>query len=130
MDPLLRQGQKGARLVAFDSLCLCVLKRAVPLPQFSVFATDCNQLVPDTLSHTVFSPHHTFTSTSQAFGAPIASLQTIKHRLATLKTEIVIGRTFADRCIELLSEKKLDNATASMAKYWLTDLQNKVCTCT
>jgi len=62
----------------------------------------------------------------QAFGAPLANLQTIKHRLATLKTEITIGRTFADRCIELLSEKKLDNATASMAKYWLTDLQSKV----
>ncbi len=62
----------------------------------------------------------------QAFGAPLANLQTIKHRLATLKTEITIGRTFADRCIELLSEKKLDTATASMAKYWLTDLQGKV----
>ena len=62
----------------------------------------------------------------QAFGAPLSNLQTIKHRLATLKTEITIGRTFADRCIELLSEKKLDTATASMAKYWLTDLQGKV----
>jgi long-chain-acyl-CoA dehydrogenase len=62
----------------------------------------------------------------KAFGAPLANLQTIKHRLATLKTEITIGRTFADRCIELLSEKKLDNSTASMAKYWLTDLQSKV----
>jgi long-chain-acyl-CoA dehydrogenase len=68
----------------------------------------------------------TFVKERQAFGGPISNLQTIKHRLATLKTEIVIGRTFADRCIELLSEKKLDNATASMAKYWLTDLQNKV----
>jgi long-chain-acyl-CoA dehydrogenase len=62
----------------------------------------------------------------KAFGAPLASLQTIKHRLATMKTEICIGRTFADRCIELLSAKQLDNSTASMAKYWLTDLQTKV----
>lgn len=42
------------------------------------------------------------------------------------RTEICIGRTFVDRCIELLNEKKLDTATASMAKYWLTDLQGKV----
>lgn len=46
--------------------------------------------------------------------------------MATMKTEICIGRTFADRCLELLKEGKLDNSTASMAKYWLTDLQNKV----
>lgn len=68
----------------------------------------------------------TFVKERKAFGAPLANLQTIKHRLATLKTEIVIGRNFADRCIELLSNKQLDNATASMAKYWLTDLQSKV----
>ena len=41
-------------------------------------------------------------------------------------SEICIGRTFADRCLQLHKEKKLDNATASMAKYWLTDLQSKV----
>lgn len=68
----------------------------------------------------------TFVKERKAFGAPLANLQTIKHRLAALKTEIVIGRNFADRCIELLSNKQLDNATASMAKYWLTDLQSKV----
>ncbi len=68
----------------------------------------------------------TFVKERKAFGAPLANLQTIKHRLATMKTEVVIGRNFADRCIELLSEKKLDNSTASMAKYWLTDLQSKV----
>jgi long-chain-acyl-CoA dehydrogenase len=68
----------------------------------------------------------TFVKDRKAFGAPIASLQTIKHRLATLKTEIVIGRTFADQCIQLRSEDRLDNSTASMAKYWLTDLQGKV----
>lgn len=65
----------------------------------------------------------------KAFGSTLSNLQTIRHRLATLKTEIVIGRTFADRCIELLSAKQLDNSTASMAKYWLTDLQSKVRCC-
>ena len=67
-----------------------------------------------------------FVKERKAFGASIANLQTIKHRLATLKTEIVIGRNFADQCIQLHSEGRLDNSTASMAKYWLTDLQGKV----
>jgi long-chain-acyl-CoA dehydrogenase len=42
------------------------------------------------------------------------------------RTEICVGRAFVDRCLELLREGRLDTATASMAKYWLTDLQNKV----
>lgn len=42
------------------------------------------------------------------------------------RTEICLGRTFTDRCIELRAEGKLDTSTASMAKYWCTDLQNKV----
>lgn len=62
----------------------------------------------------------------KAFGKPLSALQTIQHKMAEMQTEIVIGRTFADRCLELHAEEKLDNNTASMAKYWLTDLQNKV----
>lgn len=68
----------------------------------------------------------TYVKERQAFGKPLSDLQTIKHRLATMKTEITVGRTFADRCIELHSQSQLDNSTASMAKYWLTDLQGKV----
>ena len=68
----------------------------------------------------------TFVKERKAFGASLADKQTIQHRLATMKTEVTIGRTFADKCIELHTEKLLDNSTASMAKYWLTDLQTKV----
>lgn len=68
----------------------------------------------------------TFLKERVAFGAPLSNKQTIQHRLATIKTEVTVGRTFADRCIELLAEGRLDNSTASMAKYWLTDLQSKV----
>ena len=37
-----------------------------------------------------------------------------------------MARVFVDRCVELVLEGKLDTATASMAKYWCTDLQCKV----
>lgn len=59
----------------------------------------------------------------KAFGKPIGSLQTIKHTMAEMKTELAVARAFTDRCIELLNDKKLDSVTASMAKYWVTDLQ-------
>ena len=68
----------------------------------------------------------TFVKERKAFGASLADKQTIQHRLATIKTEVTIGRTFADKCLELHVENQLDNSTASMAKYWLTDLQSKV----
>jgi len=62
----------------------------------------------------------------KAFGSTISSLQTIQHKMAEMKTEIVVGRTFCDNCLMLHNEGKLDNQTASMAKYWLTDTQMKV----
>ena len=35
----------------------------------------------------------------KAFGGHLSDKQTIQHKLATIKTEVCIGRTFADRCI-------------------------------
>lgn len=80
----------------------------------------------DLLVYHICALFRTFVKERKAFGGHLADKQTIQHRLATIKTEVCIGRTFADRCIELHTEKRLDNATASMAKYWLTDLQGKV----
>jgi long-chain-acyl-CoA dehydrogenase len=62
-----------------------------------------------------------------AFGKPLTDKQTIQHRLAEMKTELTVARTFADRCLELLRDGRLDNSTASMAKYWCTDLGSKIC---
>ena len=46
--------------------------------------------------------------------------------MAEMKTSISVCRTFIDECIELHDSKALNNASASMAKYWATDLENKV----
>lgn len=62
----------------------------------------------------------------KVFGATVASFQNTRFTLAELQTEVQIARVFVDKCTELLLEKKLDTATASMAKYWCTDLQGKV----
>jgi alkylation response protein AidB-like acyl-CoA dehydrogenase len=62
----------------------------------------------------------------KAFGKPVASFQNTRFKLAELTTEAQVARVFVDRCIELLLEKKLDTATASMAKYWTSDLENRI----
>ncbi|MET3791928.1 acyl-CoA dehydrogenase family protein [Aquamicrobium terrae] len=62
----------------------------------------------------------------KAFGQPILSFQNTQFKLAELKTEITIGRVFYNDCVKRHIEGGLDPATASMAKYWLSDLQGRV----
>lgn len=61
-----------------------------------------------------------------AFGRPIGKFQNSRFKLAEMQTEITIGRTFADQCINELNAKELTPQKAAMAKYWLSDLQGKV----
>uniref|UniRef100_A0A8C2XQ26 Long-chain specific acyl-CoA dehydrogenase, mitochondrial n=1 Tax=Cyclopterus lumpus TaxID=8103 RepID=A0A8C2XQ26_CYCLU len=76
----------------------------------------------------MFEETRSYVTHRKAFGKTIAHLQTVQHKLAELKTEICVGRAFVDNCLLLHAEKRLDTATASMAKYWASDLQNKVAT--
>jgi len=62
----------------------------------------------------------------KVFGQPVASYQNTRYTLAELQTEVQVARVFVDRCCELVTLDKLDTATASMAKYWCSDLQCKV----
>jgi acyl-CoA dehydrogenase len=62
----------------------------------------------------------------KVFGQPVASYQNTRFTLAELQTQVQVARVFVDKCLELVCEDKLDTATASMAKYWTTDLQCKV----
>jgi len=62
----------------------------------------------------------------KVFGQPVASFQNTRYKLAELQTEVQVARVFVDKCCDLVNQDKLDTATASMAKYWTTDLQCKV----
>jgi len=62
----------------------------------------------------------------KVFGQPVAAYQNTRYTLAELQTEVQVARVFVDKCLELVCQGKLDTATASMAKYWTTDLQCKV----
>ncbi|KAB5513559.1 hypothetical protein PHYPO_G00249080 [Pangasianodon hypophthalmus] len=66
----------------------------------------------------MFEETRNYVTQRKAFGKTIADL----------RTEICVGRAFIDNCLQLHSERKLDSSTASMAKYWASELQNKVAT--
>ena len=62
----------------------------------------------------------------KTFGRPIIDNQAVQFKLAECKTEATVARIFVNHCIEQHLQRKLDAATASMAKYWITDLQGKI----
>ncbi|KAB2884362.1 MAG: acyl-CoA dehydrogenase [Pseudorhodoplanes sp.] len=62
----------------------------------------------------------------KVFGKAIIEFQNTQFELAECKSEATIGRVFHDHCVERHSKGELDTVTASMAKYWLTDLQGKI----
>ncbi len=62
----------------------------------------------------------------KAFGQSIFEFQNSKFKLAEIATVVRIARTFIDDCIKRVSAGQLDTVTASMAKWWITDMQQKV----
>ncbi len=61
-----------------------------------------------------------------AFGQRIIDFQNTQFELAECKTEGTIAKVFVNSLVERHLKGELDTATASMAKYWLTDLQCKI----
>merc|ERR1712131_508511 len=57
----------------------------------------------------------------KAFGKELIKLQTIQHRLAEVKTETAVMRSFVDAAMVLQTKEELDYTTASMAKYWVSE---------
>ena len=67
-----------------------------------------------------------YTRDRKAFGTPIIEFQNSRFKLADLKTEIVIGQTYTDRCMELILQHELSPQAAAAAKLWCTELYSKV----
>ena len=61
-----------------------------------------------------------------AFGKAIAEFQNTRFRLAEVATIVRVARTFVDRCIQDELDGRLDDVGASMAKWWTTDMQQRV----
>jgi alkylation response protein AidB-like acyl-CoA dehydrogenase len=67
-----------------------------------------------------------YVKTRQAFGRTIGSFQNTRFLLAELTTETSVARTFIDRCVDEHNAGALSATDAAMAKWWTTELQNKV----
>jgi acyl-CoA dehydrogenase len=67
-----------------------------------------------------------YTKERQAFGRKIIEFQNSQFVLAECKTEATVAKVFLDHCIAQHLDGKLDTSTASMAKYWHTDLLGKI----
>jgi alkylation response protein AidB-like acyl-CoA dehydrogenase len=62
----------------------------------------------------------------QAFGAPLSDKQTVRHRLAQAHADTRVARAFLDDCLRRHLAGALDTATASIAKFWCTEMQFRV----
>jgi alkylation response protein AidB-like acyl-CoA dehydrogenase len=80
-------------------------------------ATACEVVVDLTLS---------YAKERTAFGRPIGKFQHNRFVIAEMATEAHIARVFVDDCLARHVRGELDAKTASMAKYWVTELQNKL----
>jgi len=80
-------------------------------------ATACEVVVDATLR---------YAKDRTAFGRPIGKFQHNRFVIAEMATEAHIARVFVDDCIAQHLRGELDAKTASMAKYWVTELQNRL----
>ncbi len=71
-----------------------------------------------TLEHTL-----RYTKERHAFGKPVFNFQNTKFSLAEVATTAKIARVFIDDCISKHLKGELDIPTASMAKWWTTQMQ-------
>lgn len=67
-----------------------------------------------------------FTASRKVFGQDLLSLQNTRFKLAECETKASLARAWLDRCIGLLAAGTLDNASAAMAKWWITEACGQV----
>jgi acyl-CoA dehydrogenase len=68
----------------------------------------------------------TYVKERKAFGKRVIDFQNTQFKLAEVKTKLTVAKVFVNHCIGLHLKGRLDAATASMAKYWITDIQGEV----
>src|SRR5207302_1611556 len=96
------------------------LKRMLPLERLSI-ATYAVSAAEAILSDTI-----AYTTGRVAFGQRIADFQNTRFQLAEMKTELTIARVFIDHAITAQNMGKFTDVDAAQAKWWTTDLLNRV----
>jgi len=67
-----------------------------------------------------------YVSDRKAFGAPLSAKQVVRHQLAEVTADVMVARSFLDDCVRRHIAGQLDTATASVAKFWLSEMQFSV----
>ncbi len=67
-----------------------------------------------------------YARTREAFGRPIGKFQHNRFLIAEMATETRIARAFLDDCLRKHLDSQLTAVDAAMAKWWCTELQNKL----
>nr|WP_314528365.1 acyl-CoA dehydrogenase family protein [uncultured Brevundimonas sp.] len=86
-----------------------------------IIAIECVAIMEAALDHTI-----AYVRERRAFGQRLLDFQNTQFVLAECKTEATIARSFVDDCIVRFGEGALDAATASMAKYWVSERAQKI----
>jgi long-chain-acyl-CoA dehydrogenase len=96
------------------------LKRLLPLERLSI-ATLAIASAETVLRDTVV-----YLKQRQAFGQPLADFQNTRFELAEMSTEVAVTRCFIDQCILAQNDGDLTEVDAAHAKWWSTEVQNRV----
>jgi alkylation response protein AidB-like acyl-CoA dehydrogenase len=83
-----------------------------------VLAVAAVTAIEETVAHTL-----RYTKERQAFGRPVFEFQNTRFKLAEAATVAKVARVFIDDCIVKHIAGVLDVQTASMAKWWTTQMQ-------
>ncbi|MCY1389716.1 Acyl-CoA dehydrogenase [compost metagenome] len=67
-----------------------------------------------------------YTKGRTVFGKPVFDFQNSRFKLAQMKVELQIGRSWVDSCIELCLRGELTAEAAAVAKYWTAELSSRV----
>ena len=86
-----------------------------------IIALESLAIIESALVHTL-----DYVRDRKAFGKRILDFQNTQFKLAECKTEATIARSFCDDCVERYLKGELDAATASMAKYWVSECAQRI----
>ncbi len=96
------------------------LRRNLPIERLHIATTSMARM------RATFDQALSYSMERTAFGQRIADFQANRFYLAELATQIEVAQVFVDRCILDAATGRLDAVTAAMAKWWVTELHQKV----
>jgi alkylation response protein AidB-like acyl-CoA dehydrogenase len=67
-----------------------------------------------------------YTTQRKLFGQHLSDMQNTRFKLAEMKTEVTVGRTFIDSMLGRYLEGTLNDVDAAMGKLWITEMLGRV----